>query len=59
MPKINYDTVEKSEILSKVVSLKKVDENTVQVKYDCPRSPEYVKMDYAKELSKKYGVEIA
>ena len=56
--KINLNTIPKKEIFSKVISLKKIDKNTVMVGYDKAWHPDYVTMDKAKELSKKYKVKI-
>ncbi len=58
MAKVNYETVEKSQILSKVISLTKMQKGLVQVEYSQAWHPDYVTMDKAKELSKKHGVKI-
>lgn len=55
--KKNYDTIEKSEILSKVVRLIVVTPKSVKVKYDCP-GIDFVSIAHAVELSKKYNVKI-
>ncbi len=56
--KVNYETVEKLKILSKVISLDVIDKNTVKVRYNQYWSPDYVTMGKAKELSKQFEVKI-
>lgn len=55
--KVNYDTVEKSEILSKVTELKAISKNEIKVKYDST-GIDFVSLETAKELSEKFGVKI-
>lgn len=55
--KINYNEVEKSEILSKVKELKAISKNEIQVKYD-HSGIDFVTLEGAKELSEKHGVKI-
>ncbi len=58
MPKIDYNTIPKNKILSKVTALTTVGKNTVKVEYNQYWNPDYVTMDKAKELSKRFRVKI-
>ena len=56
--KINLNTIPKKQILSKVISLTKMQKGLVQVEYAQAWHPDYVTMDKAKKLSEKHGVKI-
>jgi len=56
--KIDYNTIPKKKILSKVISLTKMQKGLVQVEYAQAWHSDYVTLDKAKELSKKHGVKI-
>lgn len=56
--KIDYNTIPKKKILSKVTALTTVGKNIVKVEYNQYWNPDYVTMDKAKEFSKKFRVKI-
>lgn len=47
--KIDYNTIPKKDILSKIVYLKKIDKDTYRVRYN-HGGVDYIKSSYAKEL---------
>ena len=55
--KTDYNTVEKKQILSKVIELKAISKNEVKVKYDST-GIDFVSLDFAKGLSEKFEVKI-